>query len=386
MAERIQDILAEASTNKTVLKTHLGELLESLNDGDVVLDRVVYKVMSALVTLIREGILETDGEVIFKKIDELYELEDDAAQNDEQEIKKILSEVTTSLFSNCCSFLQTRSSLVVQFLPHILTVMLREGSTRYAGYGCVAPLLLQNIRAFTDHVEILLKVMMHFPGEVLSVISELYKLNPEVFDANIHLLIQLYNESPAAQLSILHILHEIGLRNDRLVEPFLLKLRDMCDTQPTKDETVVQVQEFVEDKLQNILIETATGAVRLEGDFTDSADTSASEDITIDSAPGSPALKGTLRKRGRRLGRMSRRFFTLDDGYINFYKNSKKEKPSRRVPLTDVVRVTSDPRHPFAFILQTKTRTVVLAASSDKEKEMWVTALERQALHSSSPM
>jgi len=381
--EEIQDILAEASTNKGLLKAHLKELLEALMDGNVVLDKLVYKVMSAVVTLIRDGILETDGELVFKVIADLFKFSDEALKNEDYEIKKVLEEITTALFSNSCSYLQMKPNLVVQFLPYILSVMTREGSTRWAGYGCVAPLLLQNIQAFGPHVELLLKVMMHFPGEVLSVISELYKLQPEVFDLNIHLLIQLYGLSPAAQLSILHILHEIGLRNEKLVEPYLLKLRDMCDTVQSRDETVVEIQEFVEDKLHTILIESGTGALRVEDTDTgmtddESVGTSASEEIAID---GSPSLKGPLRKRGRVFGRLTRRWFTLDEGCINFYKNSKHETPKRRIALADVVKVTTDARYPHAFVVQTRTRSVLFSASSDKEKEMWVSAIERLTAH-----
>lgn len=46
--EAIQDILAEASTNKGLLREHLGDFLDALSDGDIVQDRVVYKVLSTL--------------------------------------------------------------------------------------------------------------------------------------------------------------------------------------------------------------------------------------------------------------------------------------------------------------------------------------------------
>lgn len=42
--------------------------------------------------------METDGDVIFKKIDDLYELLDEAAQNNEQEIQKVCKSPTRSLF------------------------------------------------------------------------------------------------------------------------------------------------------------------------------------------------------------------------------------------------------------------------------------------------
>jgi hypothetical protein len=263
--------------------------------------------------------------------------------------------------------------------------MTRDGSTRFAGYGCVAPLLAENIAAFTPHVDLLLKAMLHFPGEVLSVISQLYKLKPEVFDANIHLLIQLYDQSPAAQVTILHVLHEIGLRNEKLVRPYLLQFRDMCEGVRSKGEDIAPIQEFVEVKLQHMLQETgAAGNIRLESELitnsTDSMGHSASEDVgdTRESSP-SPSVRGALRKRGRMFGRLSRRWFTLDEGSINFYKNAKKDTPSRRIPLSDVVKVTPDTRHPHAFVVQTRTRSVLFSASSDKEKEMWVSAIEKFA-------
>jgi len=382
--DKLEDFLAEAGSNKSLLQPRLGELLEALQDENVLLDKVVYKVMAAVVTLIREGVLETDGVAIFKVINELLKFSDDAVKNQDNELRKVLDEVTAGLFSNACSFLQTRPDLIDPFLPYILSIMTREGSTRWAGYGCVAPLLLQNIQAFSPHIELLLKAMMHFPGEVLSVISELYKLKPEVFDSNIHLLIQLYNVSPAAQLSIIHILHEIGLRNEDLVEPYLLKLRDMCDTVATRDETVTEIADFVEEKLQAILLESGKGVMKVddpEGNFTDDelSTASASEEIVLSDGSSSPSLKGALRKKGRMFGRMTRRWFTLDEGCINFYKNAKKETPKRRIALADVVKVTSDTRHPYAFVVQTRTRSVLFSASSDKEKEMWISAIEKMA-------
>lgn len=394
--DQLQDLLEEAGNSKDLLIPHLGILLDALLDGNVAQDKIAYKVMSAIVLLIREGILEAegeDGELIFRRIVELYELIDEATEEHEGHIKKVLDEIASALFSNACSNIQMQSILIVKYLPYILLVMAREGNTKFAAYGCVAPLLLENMPAFSPYVELLLKAMMHFPGEVLSVISQLYKLQPHVFDANIDLLIQLYGESPAAQLSILHILHEIGLRNEQLVKPYLLKLRDMCETVEAKDESVVPIQEFVEDKLQGILIESgASAAIRLEADaFTDSSDSfghSASDEITVENpsregSPG-PAIKGALRKRGRMFGRLSRRWFTLDEGAINFYKNEKKENPSRRLALNDVVKVTPDNRHPHAFVVQTKSRSVLFSASSDKEKEMWVSAIEKFSARASS--
>jgi len=382
----LQDLLAEAGSNKELLIPHLEQLLDALLDTTIVLHKVVYKVMAALVLLIREGIMQTHGEAIFGRTLDLFEMMDEARANEEPQIKKALEEVASSLFCNSCSYLQMQPTLIVQYLPYILTVMPREGSTRFAGYGCVAPLLLQNIQAFSPYVELLLKAMLYFPGEVLSVISQLYKLQPEVFDSNIPLLIQLYGESPAAQLSILHILHEIGLRNESLVKPYLLKLREMCDTVQTKDESIVPIQEFVEDRLQNVLINSgAVGGIGLEANgFAASGDEfahSGSEEIVVenqsrDGSP-SPSIKGALRKRGRVFGRLSRRWFTLDEGAINFYKNSKKETPTRRIALNEVIKVTPDTRHPHAFVVQTKSRSVLFSASSDKEKEMWVSAIEK---------
>jgi len=381
--EDLMDLLAEAGNNKTLLAPHLDDLLDALSERNVLSDKVVYKVMTAVVLLIREGVLESRGEVVFSRIVDLFEWTDEAEENGEQQIKRVLEEITSALYCNSCSYLQMQPSLVSKYLQYILPVMTREGSTRYAGYGCVAPLMLQDIQAFSPHIEALLKAMLHFPGEVLSVISNLYKLKPEVFDSNIPILIQLYRSSPAAQLSILHILHEIGLRNEKLVKPYLMQLREMCDTVEGRDESVVPIQEFVDDKLQNVLIESgAEGAVRLEGDSGDShghsADEIAVEDKdSVKDGSASPTIKGALRKRGRMFGRLSRRWFTLEEGSINFFKNSKKDKPSRRIPLDDVVKVTPDTRHPHAFVVQTRSRSVLFSASSDREKEMWVSAIEK---------
>jgi len=161
----------------------------------------------------------------------------------------------------------------------------------------------------------------------------------------------------------------------------------MCDTVQTKDESIVPIQEFVEDRLQNVLIESgAVGAIGLEANgFAASGDEfghSASEEIVVenpvsrDGSP-SPSIKGALRKRGRVFGRLSRRWFTLDEGSINFYKNAKKETPTRRIALNEVIKVTTDTRHPHAFVVQTRSRSVLFSASSDKEKEMWVSAIEK---------
>jgi len=388
--EELEDILAEAGSNKSLLKPHFNKLLGALLQKDVLANRVAYKIMAGLVALINEGILDTQGDAVFGAVNKMFTMAELAEKTREVELKRVLNEIIGALFSAACAFLRAKPTLTIKYIPDVLSIMMRDGNTRWTGYGLVAPLLAENILVFSTHVELLLRVMMHFPGEVLSVISGLYRLQPQVFDANISLLIGLYALSPAAQLSILHILHEIGLRNEKLVEPYLIKLRDMCNTVEQPDEKVVEIKEFVEEKIQSqsqnhsVTQESESECTtRAETDITSDDDdsggtsASASEELGSIEITGT-SVRGVLAKRGRVFGMMTRRWFTLDGGYINFFKNSKRSVPTRRIAVSDIMKVSSDPRHPHAFIVQTRARSIMLSAASDKEKEMWVSAIEKQ--------
>jgi len=377
-------MLADAGLDKSALKAKVPDLLECLLNEEVLVHPVAYKIMAAVVGLIKDDeILEgPHAEIIFEAIEEMLELSDGLPDSDPS--KKPAEEIASALFANACAYIQAHS-LAVNFLPRLLNAMKREGNMKWASYPCVSPLLLSDIKAFQPHLRLLLNVMKHFPGEVLSVISDLYKLGPRVFEENIPLLIELYDESPVAQLSILNILLLISHRNPLIVEPYLQSVKDRTNNKP---EHVVVVRD-IEENVAKVLPPPPTSKSEADDD-----------DVKTEPLGGPPPQRsismdgghrflnlqqGVLRKKGRILGRTVTRWFTLDDDSFNFYRSlqipSDEHQPKRKVPFKDIVDVQiinkNVVNNNFPFTVQTRSRTFILAAPTENDRTQWIAAFRR---------
>jgi len=332
------------------------------------------------------------AEILFEAVEEMLELGDGLRENDPS--KKPAEEIASALFANACAYIQAHS-LAVHFLPRLLNAMKREGNMKWASYPCVSPLLISNLKAFQPHLRLLLNVMRHFPGEVLSVISDLYKLGPRVFEENIPLLIELYDESPAAQISILHILQEIARRNPLIVEPFMHSLKERAYN---KVEQTVVVRD-IEENVAKVLPPPQTSKSHNEADNDDDDKSEPfsgpppPRSISMDGADrfGHRALQphvqlqqGVLRKKGKIFGRTVTRWFTLDETTFNFYRSlqipSDEHQPKRKIPFKDILDVQITNKNVgsnFPFTVQTRSRTFILAAPTENDRTQWIAAFRR---------
>jgi len=408
--EEIYEILAVTGPDRNEhLRDNFPTLLHALLTEDVLGDPVAYKVMQVLVTLIQGGILEEQGSLLFNAIDEMYSISD---QVEYPQVQKSLDEITTALFSNACGALQMSSHLVLRYIRPLLVAMTWEGSMRWQAYSLVAPLMMSNIDALAPHTELVLKVMLNFP-EALSIINELYKLEPKKFEENIPILMQLFEKSNEVQLSILHILNSIADSNAALLAPHFEQLR-----RGTSDPAHYEVLEMIGAKIKKIHpAAVASEPVSIQVESTrkirNSSEAeqapqpqpepqpqpqpqpqplplplprlsqtrsrnSTKESIAID---GPIAMKGALRKRGRTFGRMMTRWYFLDNTSFGYYQKEKGTKPKRIFKIDKVESIRdADARIvklDWAFIVQTRSKSLTLCASSEQERTDWVNAISK---------
>jgi PH domain len=88
------------------------------------------------------------------------------------------------------------------------------------------------------------------------------------------------------------------------------------------------------------------------------------------------ARTGYLSKRGGNRKNWSTRWFTLQQGYLSYYKSSKSSRPLGVIVLKDVT-VDDSGRRPFCMAIYTPTRTYFAEAKSMQEKEEWIQAVRR---------
>jgi hypothetical protein len=203
--------------------------------------------------------------------------------------------------------------------------------------------------------------------------------------------IELYDISPAAQLSILHILQEIANRNALIVEPYLQPLKDRVTT---AEQTVV-VKDIEENVIKVLPTPTSKSHNELDNDDDEKGEPiygrpplrSASVDSADRLPSHQPSLQqGVLRKKGRLFGRTVTRWFTLDETTFNFYRSlqipSDEHQPKRKVPFKDILdvqiintNVGNSSNYPFA--VQTRSRTFILAAPTENDRIQWIAAFKR---------
>jgi len=211
----------------------------------------------------------------------------------------------------------------------------------------------------------------------------------------------LYDESPAAQLSILHILQEIARRNALIVEPYMQSLKERANN--NVEQTVV-VQD-IEENVAKVLPPPPTSKSHNEADHDDDEKAEPFSgpppvrSVSMDGADrfanhGLHQLQqGVLRKKGRVFGRTVTRWFTLDETTFNFYRSlqipSDEHQPKRKIPFKDILDVQiinkmvgNSSNYPFT--VQTRSRTFILAAPTENDRTQWIAAFRRHMNSSSS--
>jgi len=243
----IQLLEARGANRRTLLQTKVDTLLSCLQNRELLISPHGMDVMRLVISIIKEGpSMEKHGEGFFNAMNKMFEIQD---KEQDSQAKKTIEEISTALFTNACSVLQMSSLLVRRHLRSLLYAMTRDGSVKWTSYNIVAPLLVNDVSAFVPHTRLLVQLMKSFP-EILSIISELYKLDPVAFEENIPILMRLYEQSPAAQLSILHILHEIAKTNYALVEPYLANLQTLSASAPSQQVAVDEIVDMVRKEKQ----------------------------------------------------------------------------------------------------------------------------------------
>ncbi|RKP09730.1 hypothetical protein THASP1DRAFT_28470 [Thamnocephalis sphaerospora] len=94
-------------------------------------------------------------------------------------------------------------------------------------------------------------------------------------------------------------------------------------------------------------------------------------------------LQGYLTKQSQKNKTWQKRWFTLRDGRLSYYKNDKESVLRQQLPLSQVQSVQSaadtlSKQRPYCLVLTTSDRRYLLAAESAELRDRWVQALNRE--------
>ncbi|CAG8670805.1 15193_t:CDS:1, partial [Acaulospora colombiana] len=85
---------------------------------------------------------------------------------------------------------------------------------------------------------------------------------------------------------------------------------------------------------------------------------------------------GYLEKLSQFVRLHERRFFVFtQEGFLKYYKDEKDDTEPKEIKIAREVQIRTIDDRSFAFEIETKTRTYKLIASTEKERDEWVSIL-----------
>jgi len=196
------------------LRPHFASLLDALLNPEYWENAKSSQIIPVVASLVRDNaVLQAHTEDFFATISKLLECYN--TQTSPQR-KKAIDNIITTLYNSAQIFLNTSEKTVLHHLKIFLTSMIQEANFRWAAYGLVTPVLMSHLESFVPYAPLFLQVMRSFP-ETVSVISDFYKLCPEVLENNVPILMEIFKANPACQLSVIALLDEIASKKPTLV-------------------------------------------------------------------------------------------------------------------------------------------------------------------------
>jgi len=93
-------------------------------------------------------------------------------------------------------------------------------------------------------------------------------------------------------------------------------------------------------------------------------------------------VSGYLIKKGKFLGREVKRYYMLDEAHLFYTTKERKNKPRRRIPVTDIVSVKETPGNIFEISVRKQKRAITLHANTSEDVQKWVRAIDTVIVNS----
>lgn len=217
--EASQELMNQASDSPLELEPKVPEMLSYIQRSH---DNVVSMQIASAIHTIHES-LQGTGQKYSKEIFETLDHNSsrEAADDDDQ---SMIDLIATHLFTTQFDHQLAISPVLKDALPVIFKYLKKEGSVRYLGYRMVAQIIEENPRALEDYIGEIIQTIGQGMTELAALLSSLYHIRPEKFEAKLDLLMQIYQIDKNTKTLVLLVYAEMAKKNPRVFEPYLDEL------------------------------------------------------------------------------------------------------------------------------------------------------------------